>query len=251
MLYRLLIVVIISFWVLMNGTLLRLWLDPTSSKLLTVPIEHIAKQAFEFEKTTDLTVYQGNKSIGRVALSPRSFNSEGLCKLEFNGNLFLELPFISQQPYAWRGKSTLDRQFALQTLDLEINITFPKTVILVNIDLPNKKATWSLEQGEEPRVENTLPLDKTGFAAVLTALGIDPGILSQVAQSAQHAAGANANFLLQAQKTEIRIHDAPVQAYRVTLTQGGSTPLLESDITLLGQIVSIKTAFGIQLLHEE
>lgn len=252
MLYRAIIAIaIIAFWLSMNSALVRLWLAPSATQLSAVPITHIVKQALANETVSQLSVIQNGRKIGHITLRPYDLNEKQLYQLAFYGNLFLELPFISQQPYTWRGYATFTPQFAINSLDLEIQIAFPKTHLIIEIDFPHNSAYWSLEQGSEPPVEERLALSKEGFSSVLTALGIDPVVLGQIAQSAQHAAAVNTSFHLTAQKDELVVGENRFQGYRLKLTQGGSTPLVEGEVSPVGQILSIKSAFGLQLQQDD
>jgi len=251
MLYRLLVVGIVLFWVSMNAALVKLWLAPSATPLSAVPVRHIVKQAFVNETFSRLSVIQNGRKIGQILLRPYGLNEEQVYSLAFYGNLFLELPFISQQPYNWRGLATFDPRMEIQTLDVEIRISFPHTHITLQIDFPNKEAFWSLQQGSEPPLEETLTLNKEGFSTVLTALGIDPVVLGQIAQSAQHAAAINSSFHLHAQKGEVSHGKNRFEGYRIKLTQGGSTPLVEGEVSPVGQILAIRSAFGIQLVQDD
>jgi len=245
MLYRLLIAGTIFFWIVMNGALLRLWIDPGERQFLSVPPDHIARQAFLHQKKSNLNVFQSNRHIGYLVLEPRQVDSNRYL-LGFKGNLLLELPFMPQQPYSFEGKAWFDEAFNTHRVKMTIDIPLPKVGVDLDLDLDEKVAHCLVQQNVAPAVETRLPLNQYGLNQILDALGIDPAVVQQITVSARHAAGSNTSLTLSAHKANLHIQDGETQGYHLVLRQSTS-PVVEADVTLLGEIVHLKSVFGIQL----
>lgn len=245
MFYRLLIAGTIFFWVLMNGALLRLWINPADRRFLSIPPEHVMQLAFQHEKKSNLNVYQGTRHIGYLLLSPQR-GASGLYVLHFKGNLLLELPFMSQQPYSFEGKAWFDKELNTQRIATTIDIPLPKVGVELDIDLGKKVARCLIQQNIAPAVETRLPLNQYGVNQILDALGIDPAVVQQITVSAKHAAGSSTSITLSAHKAAVKIQDGETQGYHMVLRQSTS-PVVEADVTQLGEIVSLKSVFGLQL----
>lgn len=249
MLYRLLIAGTIFFWILMNGALLRLWIDPSERQFLSVPPEHIARQAFLHEKKSSLNVFQSNKHIGYLLLEPGR-GAEDPYRLGFKGNLLLELPFMPQQPYSFEGKAWFDEQFNARRIKMTIDIPLPKVGVELELDLEESVAHCLVQQNIAPAFETRLPLNQYGLNQILDALGIDPAVVQQITVSARHAAGSSTRLSVSAHKANLRIQDGETQGYHLVLRQSTS-PVVEADVTLLGEVVHLKSVFGIQLERQD
>ncbi len=243
MFQRLLIAGVVFFWLLMTGALVQLWVNPATSEILAVPVVHVVRQMFTHEQTSNLAVFQGNKRIGALSLQPRRFDSDGICMVDFTGNILVELPFMAEQPFSWRGTAEMDRSFALRNLKVHIDALGPKISTDIEIDPGQNKAIYTIRHEDEDPVETTLTLDRKGAQDALEGLGLDPSILTQVALSAKSAADSSGSLTFTARQSETQIQGERVQTYRLSARQS-SSPMVEADISHLGQILSIKTIFG-------
>ncbi|HWL51433.1 MAG TPA: hypothetical protein VNQ90_03305, partial [Chthoniobacteraceae bacterium] len=80
-------------------------------------------------------------------------------------------------------------------------------------------------------------------------VGLDPQVVQALLSGMQGGSSAS-GVSLETRQAQIEIHGERVQAFKVQLRQE-STTLVEADISQLGQILSLKTAFGYTLSPQE
>ena len=249
---RLLITAIVLFWVVMNVALIRLWLWPEGSDILTVPVAHVFKQLFLHEQPSNLAISQSGKRVGGFVLKPRHDEATGVRTVDFAGNLILKLPLMNQQPFAWRGRADLDRGLVLRKLELHFESRAKSEsamAVEIVVEGPEKKLTYNLQQNGQRIMGESVSLDETGARAVLTALGVDPAFVTQAATAGTGAELAG-QFKLTARQTQLDIRGDRVEVFRLLLTQA-ATPLAQIDISQLGQILRVRTSLGYTLAPDE
>ena len=244
MLRRLTIAGIVFFWLLMNGALLNLWLYPESTEILTVPVAYVSKLLFLCEQPSALTIYQNNRRAGDVRLQLRRDDSAGLRLVAFSGDLLLQLPLLEQQDFRWTGEATLDRTFALRRLKVCITTRAPELSTELDVDPPHKTASYTLSRNGTTLSRKTLTLDENAARSILKDLGINPDLVAQIGTAA-----APGEFSCTAHQSEVKIGGEHLAAFHVILRQS-STPMLEADISQLGQVLGIQTAIGFSLIPE-
>jgi len=146
MLRRLTIAGIVFFWMLMNGALVKLWLYPQSSEILTVPVGHVSKLLFLHEQPSALKIYQNDRNAGNLLIQPKRDDAAGLRIVGFSGNLLLKLPLLDEQSFGWQGTATMDRAFALQHLTVTIDTHDPATSTKLEIDPPRRIAHYAVSR---------------------------------------------------------------------------------------------------------
>ncbi len=246
---RLLVIGVLVFWFVMNGALLRLWISPGASDILSIPIEHVGKQVFTHEQMSDLSIYQGNRPVGSLTLQPRRFDSRGMYLVDFSGNLLLILPFMEQQPFSWHGSLEMDQEFKIRHFRIHLDARLPRMAIDLDIDPIGGEATYTIGQdGQEPH-SGKVPLNEEGLKALITEVGLDPQVVQTLISGMQGGSSAS-GVALETRQAQIEIHGERVQAFNIKLRQE-TTTLLEVDISQLGQILSVKTAFGYTLAPQE
>ena len=250
MIRRVAIAGIIGFWLLMNGMLVRLWLHPETSDILAIPAAHVLKQVFLHEQPSNLAISQNGSRVGGVVIRPRRSEAEGLRTVDFTGTYLLKLPMMRPQAYSWHGTVEMDRTFALRDFKLHVESRMASAeaiAIEVQVQPVEKKLSYSVKQGQAPVLEATVTLDEAGARSTLHALGIDPNIVGQFSADAATMAG---QFKLVARQAQLSIRGDRIEVFRLILTQG-ATPMVQADISQLGQVLRIKTAFGIQLAPDD
>ena len=253
MFQRLLIIGIIGFWLVMTGALVHLWINPVNHDLLSIPVDHVARQMFHHEQASNLSIMRGNRRVGSLMLQPRRFDDQGVGVVDFSGSLMLELPFMSEQPFSWRGTAELDREFRLKFLRIRIDAHGPKIGTDIELYPEERKVVYRIgNHGEDP-YESTLPLSPAGAREALESFGIDPIILSQIPLGGIGAAATEksreSDLQITARRSEIDIQGERAQTFSITIRRS-ELNLMEVDISNLGQILSLKTAFGFGLQPE-
>ncbi|HWL54383.1 MAG TPA: hypothetical protein VNQ90_18230, partial [Chthoniobacteraceae bacterium] len=222
MFIRMLIIGVCTFWLFMNGALLRLWVSPGGSAILSIPIEHVGKQVFTHEQMSDLSIYQGNRPVGGLTLQPRRFDSRQTYLVDFSGNLLLILPFLEQQPFNWHGSLEMNQEFQVRRFRIHLDARLPQVAIDLDIDPRAKEAVYTIGQdGMEPH-SGTVPLTREGLTALVTELGLDPQVLQALLSGMQGGSGAS-GVSLETRQAQIEIHGERVQAFKVQLRQESTT----------------------------
>mgnify|MGYP000859369838 CR=1 FL=1 len=250
MIGRLAIVLIISFWLLMNAALLRLWIDPDRSEILTIPVEHVVKQVFLHEQTSNLVILQGQQRVGALTLQPRRFPLDGSHLVDFSGNLLLQIPFVGQQPFSWRGTLEMDAAYAVRSFRVHIDSRSPAVVTEIEIRPGTQEAFYSVQYEQEAPLTSTIPLTQEGITQALQAFGLDVTLLEQVIGSIRQNSLTGNPPATTARQAQIRIHGERIQAFQISVTQGGN-PILEADISQIGQVLGLKTSLGFNLTPDE
>jgi len=250
MIHRFTIAAIVFFWLLMNGALVRLVIDPGQSGIMTIPVEHVLKQVFLHEQTSSLVIYQGARRVGGLTLQPRRFEAERKCLVDFTGNLLLQIPFVGQQPFSWRGTAELDDAYALRVLRLHVDARSPSVVTDLEINRKKEVVSYTVQYDQDDAFSDTVPLSREGVLGALKTFGIDPTLLEEMAAGAARPGKAGPAVELTARQSQVRIHNERVQAFRLAVRQENS-PLVEVDISQLGQVLNVKTAYGFSLSPEE
>ncbi len=250
MIGRLTIALIIGFWLMMNAALLKLWISPAQSDLLALPVEHVVKQVFQHEQTSHLVILQGQKRVGALTLQPRRFPQEGSCLVDFTGNLLLQIPFVGQQPFSWRGTLEMEADYSVRTFRVLIDSRSPSVVTEIEIRPQVQEAFYSVQYEQEPPLTSTIPLTQEGITTALAAFGVDLTMLEQIVGNVRQQTASGSAPSLTARQAQIEVHGERVQAFQVSLKQSGS-PMLEADISQIGQVLGIKTSLGFSLTPDE
>ncbi len=248
MFQRLLIIGIVGFWLAMTGALVQLWINPAGNDLMSVPVEHVVRQMFHHEQASNLSVMQNGRRIGSLMLQPRRFDENGIGVVDFSGSLMLELPFMTEQPFSWRGTAEVNRDFALRLFRVRIDAHGPKIGTDIEIYPAEKKIVYRIgHHGEDP-YESTIPLGAAGAREALESFGIDPAILKQIPMGA--SGKDDPGMMIMARRAEIEIQGERAQTFRI-MGRKGDTLLFEADVSNLGQILGLKSAFGFGLQPEQ
>lgn len=250
MIQRLFIIGIVAFWLTMTSALLHLWVNPVNHDLLSLPVTHVARQMFHHEQASNLSIIQNGRRVGSLMLQPRRFDDQGRGMIDFSGSLMLELPFMSEQPFSWRGTAEMDSDFALRHLRVRIDAHGPKITTDIELLPDEKKVIYRIgHHGEEP-YESVLPLTSSGAREALESFGVDPSILNQIPTGLAAGSTTENRTELTARRSEIEIQGERAQTFRVTARRSEMI-LMEADVSNLGQILSVKSAFGVSLHPEQ
>ena len=247
MFQRIAIVFVVFFWLMMNGALIRLYLHPESSEILTIPVEHVAKQVFLHEQQSNLTIFQSGQRVGGVVIRPHRQDAKGLRLVDFSGTLTVHLPLVTSQRIAWHGEVQMDRAFALKDMDLHLVSQDPSLATDVHLQPDKHLASYSVKQGDQTVTESSMTLDQAGAQSLVQSLGIEPNVLSQVNAVAVQSANA---FRVSAREGQLLIHGERTDVFHIVIRQSES-PIVEADISQLGQVLAIKTALGYSLAPED
>ncbi len=247
---RLLAVAIVLFWGVMNVSLLQLWISPGGSDVLSIPVAHVGKQIFLHEQTSDLSISQGGRPVGSVTFQPRRFDNRDVFLVDYSGNLLLSLPFLPQQPLSWHGTVEMNQAFAVQYFKIHVDARLQGVSFELEVDPPNNIGRYTVRQdGQEPQSAQ-VPLNEAGIKQVMTEVGVEPALFESLLSSTKAQTSGEGGVVVSARKAQIKIHGEQVQTFNILLRQSATT-LAEVDISQLGQILSLKTAFGFSMAPQE
>lgn len=246
MLYRTLAILIVGFWLVMTGLLVRTELVPDATRLREVPMFHVVKLLFLHEQPSDLQVFSDNLRVGDLRIHPRTDPDTQQRRIEFSGNLQLHFPAPTRQRFAWDGAFELDRLGKLQLFRFGLSTqesTKARMDLLIN---PlSRRALFTMQQRGGIREEQEYTLDENGANEVFAQLGIDPAIVKSV-----HGRAAALAPTLSARQSTLRIHGERVETYLISVTQNEHV-LADIHVSQLGQVLKVKTAFGYTLVPQD
>jgi hypothetical protein len=236
---------IVAFWLMMTGLLIRLEVSPDKSGVLAMPPEHVFKLMFTHEQLSELRIMDRGLPIGNLRLIPKSNPATAEHTLDFTGNLLVHLPDNpKKQRISWTGTLTMDRAFATQRFHLTLTLRDPGYHLLLDLDPTARQANYEIKQGDSVIKKSVISLDEKAASALLhDELGFDPGLL-------QNIGGNIGKPALTAKQTELKVRKEKIVAYLLTLQQG-ETPVVETYVSQLGQILLVKTIFGYTLSAED
>lgn len=242
MIYRLTIALIVGFWLLMTGLLIRVELNPQESGVLQVPVSHVVKLMFLHQQPSNLNINEGNRPIGRLSIQPRRQPEQDQRSVEFNGSISLDLLMMPKQRFVWDGSVLLDRLLAIQ--ELKLNLASREQSTKTHIDaLPaEKRIEYQVTQGEHVVQDSKITLDEAGIASILSDLELPPDTITNLQTGFTPPTTT-------ATQSKLKIRAESIDAYQLTVRQGQSV-LADIYVSQLGQILYVKTPFGYSLCSE-
>lgn len=241
---RLITVTIVAFWMAMTGLLIRTELRPQGSSLRAVPIEHVVKLLYLHQQPSELDIYSGNARMGHIRIHPKLDEISGFRQLDYAGHLVVPIDKGARQRFSWDGSIQTDASSSVTEVIFRLNMHEGGIAAEIRALPRENSATFRLTQGTSTLQEQKYTLDQKGLEQVMQQLGIDTGMLHAL------AGGTTVRPVLTAQQSSMAIRTERIETYLVSLQQGGQT-LLDTQVSQLGQILHIKTAFGYHLAPED
>jgi hypothetical protein len=236
--YRILSVLIVAFWLVMSGLLLRLQFWPEESGVLAVPVEHVLRLLFTHALPSNLNIAFGGRPYGSLSVRP-NIAENGERRLRTSGNARLRLPLLPRDQLIWSSTLNLDQRLAFRNLAASLSLRETGTDIDFEIDSASQAVHYSIAQNKKLVRESTVPLSREGAAVLLRQAQLNPEILDALKSSAApaHVSAKLTNFSFRHEK---------IEAYSVGVYQG-ETALLEIYVNQLGRILLVQSALGLSL----
>ena len=198
-LYRSFLLCVVALWATMWVLLIRSELQPESTGLRAIPVEHVLREAFRVEKDSDLWISNGPTHIGSLRLTPKTDPTEGTRTLNFSGRVTVTLPDGGSQRPGWMGELTMKPDWAVQYFHLT-TITREYSPVLggspmrsteVELELrpPIHRGWYVVRVGPEVMDHHEFSLDEVGLSQLLSHLGIDESTLKQFPATKGRSAG--------------------------------------------------------------
>ena len=237
MLYRAATLAIIAFWLVMMGLLVRLETHPDATDILDVPVSYVMRIMFKHSQQSFLTVSDGTKAIGAVALRPMTTASDGRA-LDFSGTLSIP------QRFSFTGSLDMDALLRVRGFHLDASIHKPQYNLKAVGNSALDRITYEVRVGGQLTVSQSLPMNAAALGPALAQnLGLDPHALPI-------AAAGIAPPAITSREAQITLRGEQLEVYEVTVNEG-TVPLINFYVTQLGQIIMAKTSFGYSLSSED
>ena len=240
MLYRLAMIGIIAFWLVMMGMLVRIETHPETTDILDVPVSFVMRLIFRHGQTSFLNVMDGDRQVGMFFLRPATTGSDGRT-LNFSGDLTVPMPAAPSQRVNFGGAIGMDAALRIRDFHADFSTRQPPIHLHLKGDEAHNSLTIETQIAGQPPISRTVPMD--GLAPMLTqnlSLHGVPGI---------SAADVSAPAVT-AREAQITLRGEQLEVYQVTIAEG-SAATMDFYVTQLGQIVSATTNFGYSLTAEE
>ena len=253
MLTRALSILIIGFWLIMIGLLVRKELGPGGTALREVPVGHVIKLLLMHGEASDLNIFNDKLCLGHLHIHPHMHKDTRSRVIDFVGHLQILVPGMERQRVAWDGELELEKDLATRRFTLGLTFrdpTIPEKFasrLQVTISPVEKLITWTVRSGDRPpEPPVSYSLDEAGMQRALRELIPDQSML----QMFQNQTKTVAPPVIRAHQSHLLYHGQRLDTYLVTVQQSGQT-LLEFDVTQLGTIVRAKTITGYSLSPDD
>ena len=233
MLHRLVIIVIIGFWLAMTGLLVVREVYPEFTRLNAVPVGYVGQLIFQHEQASDLTIFASGKKAGFLHLQPKNAAGSGKRSVELSGSINLTIPGSPAQHIAWAAVFTLQRDFTPGRLHLDVSTPEPGQHLDVLMDFAGKKASFGAKVGEQVMNETAFTLDAAGFGMLMSRAGVDPMMMKQL----QASQGEIPRIEFGAQSSSLVISGQKLATFLLSVKVGGQS-VIEAQVSQLGQVLS-------------
>ncbi len=239
MLYRIFAALIVGFWLVMTGMLVRLEIAPEKSTVLEVPVAHVVRLMFANAQPSSLNIVENGLPIGNISLQPQS--EPGYRVLRFAGSLWLRLPMIPKQRVAWDGTTTFDRALNAQSAHLEVTMREPSTHTMISVNEQPNILHYEVTQNGNALANADVSLTREGLMTATEQLGIDPNALAAFGQNAP------SSLRVSAKETTRRYREETIAVFHISIQQSGA-PIADIYVSQLGQVLEATTPFGYGLI---
>jgi hypothetical protein len=225
----------------MMTALIRLQLFPESSELLAVPVNHVLNLVFTHGQTSALNIFENGAPAGSIALRPHVEKTGN--QFDSSGYVFVHFPGIPHQRVAWKSSTELDPAYRLRHWDLNLTLREPLSEIELSFDPAQQLASYRVKQNEQIIADSSLNLNDLANDPMIKDFGMDPKVLVAM----QHNFTAPS---IDAKRSSVTLKNEKIEAYQLRIRQE-QTVLAEIYISQLGQVLSVKTAFGYTLSSDD
>jgi hypothetical protein len=233
--YRIFVAMVVAFWLVMSGLLMRMELSPERNTFLNVPVSHVVKLMFFHEQPSVLSIDENGQRIGSFLLRPK--NAEGRRELHFSGNIALGLPWNERQRISWNGKLEMGKQFEVQTIELGFGTRESEIDAHFSVDVRDRLGHYEVRREREVLQRGSFRLNELRTLAQQEDINL---ALMQDLQAPK----------IVARPTKMRIGNEEIEAYLITVAREKET-LARIYVSQLGQVLKVTTSFGYSLAAEE
>lgn len=243
MIYRAAATLIVIFWLVMTTLLIRNEVEPESSGLRDLPLDHVLKVIYLHEQPSDLRIYSGSDSVGHLRIHPQVRKDTGERVFDFTGTVQITLGSEKKSRVSWSGAMVMSPTFELRSSDWSVTLHDPGYLRLeVRTEANSPTAHMKLQSKTGVIDERDVTLNEDGFTSVAQQFGATPDMLALVQRAKVQAEQAQ-KPVIRARQSSIRYRGERTETYLVTIEQNGQT-LLECHFSQLGQVLQARDLFG-------
>jgi len=241
--YRIFAAMVVAFWLLMTGLLVRSRLQPEEVPAwLRVPPEHVLNLMFRQQEDSELLILEGGRRRGSLYLMPRR-DEDGGRRLVLNGELFLRLPGMRKtQRVMYDGILSMGEQYVVRGFKGRISLRDPAVTASAEVDpVAGSYRYETVESGQ-----STASGEGT-FADLLkdprlAAFGISPARMESLRD-------AGAGVVIEAHPSELRAHRERIETYQLSVRHGEGIAWV-FHVSPTGRVLRIDTPIGYVLAAE-
>lgn len=241
MLNRLAAVLIISFWAVMWGLLVKGELEPEGAALREVPVEHVLVLMFRHQQSSDLIINNDGKMIGHLRLMPRVLENEERV-LDYTGGLQFRLPGASRQRLSWMGESSFTRELDLKALALSVIMHSAveeeaDSRLTFDFDAATKKGRYELRSGAMTFDKQEFEATEEGIRNLVQRVGMDTSVLQSGSSK------SSAPPVIKARRSTFSVQGDEIETLLLTVEYNEQT-MLKVHVSQFGRIIHAKTVLG-------
>ena len=224
---------IVGFWLAMTGLLVVRELYPDSTRLNNVPVSHVGRLLFQHEQPSELVVRDKQKEVGTFFIQPHANRETRERRIEFHGNLGINLPAAGKQRISWSGNAIMDDAFNVINLKVSLSTHDPIQGIELDIDNPTNLAKYVITNQGYELEKGSFTLDQDGLTSLLKRAGLPVAVFQSLLSGKQNAKAVPE---VVSRLSSLKLNGETISTYVVSVNVSGQT-LLEAHVTQLGQVL--------------
>lgn len=254
MISRLISILIIGFWLLMTGLLMRAIWFPGDSRLDKISPGAVLRVIAARGEPSHLDIYENRRVVGKLNVSPMSPQLSGKkqkIRLHLDGTLDLR---IQAQKLTVTGDVLFSHEGELAGIDLKLLLKSQKLELTIRQDGAGQEPTLRLtmlgmtllDTSRNVREGEVLEANPS-IALLLSFAGISPADLESARQKAEVEASATS---LDARQGEFELSGRKHRGYVISVLRQ-NTPAFRMCVENTGQIMSIETPVSYRLITDD
>jgi hypothetical protein len=228
---------IVAFWLGMTSLLVVRELYPESTRLNDVPVNHVGRLFFQHEQGSDLVIRDKQKEVGYLHVQPRRDRESGARRVEFHGNVGLNLPAAGKKRLSWSGNMSMDDTFNVTRLRIALSTHDPIQGVELDVDAVTNVAKYVVTHRGNELEKGSFTLDQNGLTSLLERAGLPVALFKSLLSSQK----ASATPEVVARQATLKINGEEISAYTIAVNVSGQT-MFEAHVTQLGQVLKAKAA---------
>lgn len=230
---------IVLFWMVMTFLLVRNEIAPDHSTVREVPLWHVLKLVYLHEQPSDLTILNGQATVGSIRLQPRIDRENNLRCLDISGDFRIELGVGQKSRFSGLGLFEMTPAFDLRHTKWNVAMTEPAHVRMEIERYADQPTTrFLVKSGEQTLAEGEVPEGESGLTSMARQFGMADAVNSIISQKNQQTPPT-----IRARQSTLTFRGERTDTYLITVEQNGQN-LIEAHVSQLGQVLLAKTLIG-------